>query len=85
MFTAHAIGASLVNAIGAGEGRSDAFDMHEVFTLQTLVNLQLLGSERFTRDVLGLAQVTGEKDDINSTCSTVQSTTGILLPQRACG
>ncbi|WMC41053.1 acetyl-CoA C-acyltransferase FadI [Salmonella enterica subsp. enterica serovar Gallinarum] len=39
------------------------FDMHEAFAAQTLANLQLLGSERFAREVLGRAQATGEVDD----------------------
>ncbi|ECH5550508.1 acetyl-CoA C-acyltransferase FadI [Salmonella enterica] len=39
------------------------FDMHEAFAAQTLANLQLLGSERFAREVLGCAQATGEVDD----------------------
>ena len=38
-------------------------DMHEAFAAQTLANLQLLGSERFARDVLGRAHATGEVDD----------------------
>ncbi len=29
-------------------------DMHEAFAAQTLANIQLLGSERFARDVLGV-------------------------------
>ncbi|EJU2732300.1 acetyl-CoA C-acyltransferase FadI [Salmonella enterica subsp. enterica serovar Infantis] len=39
------------------------FDMHEAFAAQTLANLQLLGSERFAREVLGRTQATGEVDD----------------------
>lgn len=39
------------------------FDMHEAFAAQTLANLQLLGSERFARDVLGRAHATGEVDE----------------------
>lgn len=38
-------------------------DMHEAFAAQTLANLQLLGSERFARDVLGREHATGEVDD----------------------
>lgn len=38
-------------------------DMHEAFAAQTLANIQLLGSERFARDVLGRAHATGEVDD----------------------
>ena len=38
-------------------------DMHEAFAAQTLANLQLLGSERFARDVLGRRHATGEVDD----------------------
>lgn len=38
-------------------------DMHEAFAAQTLANLQLLGSERFAREVLGRAHATGEVDD----------------------
>lgn len=37
-------------------------DMHEAFAAQTLANVQLLASERFARDVLGRAHVTGEVD-----------------------
>lgn len=39
------------------------FDMHEAFAAQTLANLQLLGSERFAREVLGRSHATGEVDD----------------------
>ncbi len=38
-------------------------DMHEAFAAQTLANIQLLGSERFARDVLGRAHATGEVDE----------------------
>lgn len=38
-------------------------DMHEAFAAQTLANIQLLGSERFAREVLGRAHATGEVDD----------------------
>lgn len=34
-------------------------DMHEAFAAQTLANIQLLGSERFAREVLGRAHATG--------------------------
>lgn len=38
-------------------------DMYEVFVVQTLANIQLLGSERFVREVLGRVYVIGEVDD----------------------
>ncbi|MFP1452435.1 hypothetical protein ACLB1N_35405 [Escherichia coli] len=38
-------------------------DMHEAFAAQTLANIQLLGSKRFAREVLGRAHATGEVDD----------------------
>lgn len=49
----------------AGLSMSDLtlFDMHEAFAAQTLANIQLLGSERFARDVLGRARATGEVDE----------------------
>ncbi len=64
----------------ADDGRSDAFlDMHEGHA-RTLANLQLLGSERFSREVLGRAQATGSVVmTLNSTCSAAQSPTGILF------
>ncbi len=37
--------------------------MHQAFAAQTLANIQLLGSERFAREVLGRAHATGEVDD----------------------
>lgn len=39
------------------------FDMHEAFASQTLINLKLMASDRFARDVLGRAQATGDVDD----------------------
>ncbi|MTH48717.1 acetyl-CoA C-acyltransferase FadI [Intestinirhabdus alba] len=36
------------------------FDMHEAFAAQTLVNLQLLASDRFAREVLGRPHAVGE-------------------------
>jgi acetyl-CoA acyltransferase len=38
-------------------------DMHEAFAAQTLANLQCLASDRFSREVLGRAQATGEVDE----------------------
>ena len=38
-------------------------DMHEALQPVTLANIQLLGSERFAREVLGRAHATGEVDD----------------------
>lgn len=62
------LGPALVNAAGAGTRWIDdtdltLIDMHEAFAAQTLANIQLLGSERFARDVLGRAHATGEVDD----------------------
>ena len=37
--------------------------MHEAFAAQTLANLQCLASDRFSREVLGRAQATGEVDE----------------------
>jgi acetyl-CoA acyltransferase len=43
-------------------------DMHEAFAAQTLANLQLLGSERFARDVLGRGMPLARLMTVNLTC-----------------
>ncbi|GCO58578.1 acetyl-CoA C-acyltransferase FadI [Escherichia coli] len=48
---------------GLTMGDLTLIDMHEAFAAQTLANIQLLGSERFARDVLGRAHATGEVDE----------------------
>lgn len=70
---------------GLTMGDLTLIDMHEAFAAQTLANIQLLGSERFARDVLGRAHATGEVDESNLTCLAVRLLMGIPSQRPARG
>ncbi len=60
-------------------------DMHEAFAAQTLANIQLLGSERFARDVLGVHMPLAKWTRANLTCLAVRLLMGIPSQRPARG
>ncbi len=71
---------------GLTMGDLTLIDMHEAFAAQTLANIQLLGSERFARDVLGRAHAPLAKwTRANLTCLAVRLLMGIPSQRPARG
>lgn len=70
---------------GLTMGDLTLIDMHEAFAAQTLANIQLLGSERFARDVLGVHMPLAKWTRANLTCLAVRLLMGIPSQRPARG